>query len=163
MKIDKRVQKKINFDEIPTSKIIKEATKHFSKGGEMEDESVVSKNVVEDVQKKFENLIQSFFGNNNNNEQPQEPQTQTQPQEEIPIPNVDQDSLENLVSIGFPEVACKKALILTNGNCEEALEWMLQHSGDEDFNQPITQRQLRGLGLGDKRKNTNGIYLIYLK
>ena len=45
---------------------------------------------------------------------------------------------------------------IKSGNAEEAMEWILEHSEDADFNEPITQRQLRGLGLGRRggRRNT---------
>ena len=110
IKIERRKQQMMKEEEVPTMNTIKEATIHFKKEGEESEDNTVSKNIVEDVQKKLENLISSFFGQNNeeqpenaNQQEQQEQQQEQQEEQEIPIPEVDQDSLENLVSIGFPE------------------------------------------------------------
>jgi len=99
------------------------------------------------VQSKLQNLIDSFF-----KPQKEEQADEEGEGEEVPVPEVDPVSLQSLTNMGFPDVACKKALILHNGNAEQSMEWILEHSEDADFNEPITQRQLRGLGLGGRRQ-----------
>jgi len=47
--------------------------------------------------------------------------------------------LEQLKSMGFPEIRCIKALMNTgNSNADEAMNWLLNHMEDVDIDEPIT-------------------------
>lgn len=52
-------------------------------------------------------------------------------------------SLKYLTDMGFPESRCKKALLLNNMDVEASLGWILDHMGDEDVDDPLTDDQLR--------------------
>jgi ubiquitin carboxyl-terminal hydrolase 5/13 len=45
-------------------------------------------------------------------------------------PKVDREALEQLMSMGFPEIRCKKALLATNQQVESALNWLFEHNDD---------------------------------
>ena len=55
-----------------------------------------------------------------------------------------------LVSMGFQENGCKRAALATgNSNAEAAMEWVLSHMEDPDFNDPLpggTQQRTQLLG-----------------
>jgi ubiquitin carboxyl-terminal hydrolase 5/13 len=49
----------------------------------------------------------------------------------------DQEIVSSLVSMGFSENGCRKAAIATKNNgTEAAMNWVLEHMGDPDFNDP---------------------------
>ena len=53
-----------------------------------------------------------------------------------PVP--DEAIVRQLVDMGFGENGCKRAALATNNtSAEAAMEWVLQHMGDPDFNDPI--------------------------
>ena len=116
-------------EKAPTLETIKEATKHFKKVGEEENESLApSASIAQDVQSKLETLINSIFNPRENNPQPSpsspNPNASSsavgegeggeggEGEEEIETPQVDPASLQSLTMMGFPENACRKALIL---------------------------------------------------
>eukprot|EP00960_Hanusia_phi_P028597 747500-Hanusia_phi.AAC.1 len=54
-----------------------------------------------------------------------------------PVP--DEAIVRQLVDMGFGENGCKRAALATNNaSAEAAMEWVLQHMGDPDFNEPIS-------------------------
>lgn len=55
-----------------------------------------------------------------------------------PSPVLDQDVLKQLVDMGFPPEACKKAVYFTdNKGLEPATNWVMDHIGDSDFADPF--------------------------
>nr|CCA21701.1 ubiquitin carboxylterminal hydrolase putative [Albugo laibachii Nc14]CCA21876.1 ubiquitin carboxylterminal hydrolase putative [Albugo laibachii Nc14] len=51
----------------------------------------------------------------------------------------DENLVAQLVSMGFSENGCKKAVIATsNGSAEAAMEWILTHMEDDNFNDDMT-------------------------
>ncbi|EMS64663.1 Ubiquitin carboxyl-terminal hydrolase 14 [Triticum urartu] len=55
-------------------------------------------------------------------------------------PVADEDIVSQLANIGFNYFACQKAAINTsNAGIEEAMNWLLSHTGDPDINEPISQ------------------------
>ncbi|XP_072015842.1 ubiquitin-associated domain-containing protein 1-like [Amphiura filiformis] len=62
--------------------------------------------------------------------------------EKARIPMVDPEGLKQLRDMGFPEIAARKALAANEMKVEAAMEWLLQHSGDEDYNEPLPLDQV---------------------
>lgn len=60
-------------------------------------------------------------------------------------PAVDQGLLQQLKDMGFAEGRAKKALLLTGMNSQAAMEWLLEHEGDPNIDEPLSQEQLRQL------------------
>ncbi|KDR23210.1 ubiquitin carboxyl-terminal hydrolase 5 [Zootermopsis nevadensis] len=55
-----------------------------------------------------------------------------------PPPVLDQEVLKQLVDMGFPPEACKKAVYFTdNKGLEPATNWIMDHIGDSDFANPF--------------------------
>lgn len=55
-----------------------------------------------------------------------------------PSPVLDQDVLKQLMDMGFPPEACKKAVYFTdNKGLEPATNWVMDHIGDSDFADPF--------------------------
>lgn len=55
-----------------------------------------------------------------------------------PSPVLDQEVLKELVDMGFPPEACKKAVYFTdNKGLEPATNWVMDHIGDSDFADPF--------------------------
>lgn len=72
--------------------------------------------------------------------------TGQQPNEELlpdldkapPQPEMDPNVIAQLVDMGFPIEACKRAVFFTkNAGLEIATEWIMQHIGDSDFGDPF--------------------------
>lgn len=54
-------------------------------------------------------------------------------------PKINQQDLENLLSMGFPKVRCERAIFETgNSGTEAAMNWLLEHSEDPDIDIPLT-------------------------
>jgi ubiquitin carboxyl-terminal hydrolase 5/13 len=53
-------------------------------------------------------------------------------------PKVDQESLNQLLQMGFPEPRCIKALSKNNNNLEAAMNWLFEHMDDADIDIPDT-------------------------
>ncbi len=50
-------------------------------------------------------------------------------------PVIDEMALNQLLSMGFPEIRCKKALIATrNTGAENAMNWLFEHMDDPGIN-----------------------------
>ncbi|KAK2762831.1 hypothetical protein FQN54_001006 [Arachnomyces sp. PD_36] len=66
----------------------------------------------------------------------------------------DQAALSQLVSMGFPQVRCEKALQATgNSNPEAAMEWLFAHMDDPDIDVPMNASgATTGAGDGDGEK-----------
>mmetsp|Transcript_9186 Transcript_9186/g.28164 ORF Transcript_9186/g.28164 Transcript_9186/m.28164 type:complete len:282 (-) Transcript_9186:888-1733(-) len=59
------------------------------------------------------------------------------PAEEMVEPKVDEELLEKVLAMGFPELRARKALLSGARNAESALEWCLAHESDADIDAPI--------------------------
>ena len=44
------------------------------------------------------------------------------------------EKMENLIEMGFPVNACKRAMYFCDGNIEAAMEWLCSHMDDPDYN-----------------------------
>ncbi|PTU20180.1 hypothetical protein P175DRAFT_0481218 [Aspergillus ochraceoroseus IBT 24754] len=56
-----------------------------------------------------------------------------------------QEILNQLLSMGFPQVRCEKALCFTgNSDAEAAMNWLLSHMDDPDIDEPINVKQRTG-------------------
>ncbi|KAJ3293305.1 hypothetical protein HK104_004606 [Borealophlyctis nickersoniae] len=65
-------------------------------------------------------------------------------------PSVDQMALEQLMSMGFGEVRCTKALIATGNNgADVAMNWLFEHMEDPDIDTPIQQASAGGGGASE--------------
>ena len=58
-------------------------------------------------------------------------------EEELVLPMVDEKLLEDVKSMGFPELRARKALMAGSKNVESALDWLLNHENDGDIDEPI--------------------------
>jgi len=56
----------------------------------------------------------------------------------IPVPEQD---LQTLMSMGFPEWRCRKALLLNIFNADMALEWLLNQSNNPQADDPFTEEE----------------------
>ncbi|KAJ1921428.1 ubiquitin C-terminal hydrolase Ubp14 [Mycoemilia scoparia] len=66
---------------------------------------------------------------------PEDSQPQQAP--EPPKAEIDEAALAEIMSMGFPEVRCRKALIKTNNTgSEAALNWLFEHMDDPDIDVP---------------------------
>lgn len=72
--------------------------------------------------------------------------TGLQPNEELlpeadvlpPQPAFDEGVMQQLIEMGFPIEACKRALFFTkNSGMESATQWIMEHIGDNDFGDPF--------------------------
>eukprot|EP01026_Neomeris_dumetosa_P037322 TRINITY_DN3020_c0_g1_i1.p1 TRINITY_DN3020_c0_g1~~TRINITY_DN3020_c0_g1_i1.p1 ORF type:complete len:892 (-),score=138.68 TRINITY_DN3020_c0_g1_i1:1653-3944(-) len=75
-------------------------------------------------------------------DEPQQQQVSNSTQANINLPQVDESVVQHLMDIGFPENGCRRAVI-TTGNCgvEAAMNWILEHQDDPNFNTPIEASQ----------------------
>ncbi|XP_065916525.1 ubiquitin-associated domain-containing protein 1-like [Dysidea avara] len=51
---------------------------------------------------------------------------------------IDQAALDQLMEMGFTDHRAKKALLLNNMSCLQAMEWLIQHQNDSDIDDPIS-------------------------
>jgi ubiquitin carboxyl-terminal hydrolase 5/13 len=58
---------------------------------------------------------------------------------QAPAATVDEGLLAQLMSMGFSEFGCRRALIATSNDYAAAAEWIFGHMEDADFNEPLTQ------------------------
>ena len=58
--------------------------------------------------------------------------------EVLVLPMVDERLLEDVKSMGFPELRARKALMAGSKNVETALDWLLNHEGDSNIDEAIT-------------------------
>jgi len=56
----------------------------------------------------------------------------------IPIPEINQEALQQLLSMGFSEERSKKALLLNKMKMDAAMEWLFSHDNDPDIDTPLT-------------------------
>ena len=70
--------------------------------------------------------------------------------EDDDIEDVDPDALQQLVDMGFQANRANKALILTRGNTQLAMDWLLEHERDPDIDEPLTIEQIDRLRAGDE-------------
>jgi len=79
--------------------------------------------------------------------------------EDIEI-NVDPLCLQKLLDMGFEEVRSRKALLLSKMIPMRAMEWLLEHSNDEDIDKPLTSDEINTLAAENnpnvKRKRVPG-------
>jgi hypothetical protein len=62
---------------------------------------------------------------------------------------VDPDSLQQLMDMGFPANRANKALIITRGNTQLAMDWLLEHERDPDIDEPLTLEQIDRIHAGE--------------
>ncbi|CAJ0638478.1 14343_t:CDS:10 [Entrophospora sp. SA101] len=54
-------------------------------------------------------------------------------------PSINESDLNQLLLMGFPEIRCKKALIVTGNNgADVAMNWLFEHMDDPDIDIPMT-------------------------
>eukprot|EP01102_Stenamoeba_stenopodia_P018013 TRINITY_DN6552_c0_g2_i2.p1 TRINITY_DN6552_c0_g2~~TRINITY_DN6552_c0_g2_i2.p1 ORF type:complete len:313 (+),score=62.47 TRINITY_DN6552_c0_g2_i2:214-1152(+) len=76
---------------------------------------------------------------------------QTRQPAPAPAPTVDpltqckDEDVQILLSMGFPELRCRKALVLNNHDVNAASEWLLEHIADPQVDAPLTSSQQRAL------------------
>jgi len=58
-----------------------------------------------------------------------------------PAPSIDENLVNQLVEMGYPYHASRKALYHTSQQLEAALEWLMTHVGDLDFDSPLVVDQ----------------------
>jgi len=68
-----------------------------------------------------------------------------QPRQQAPLPQPDPEAMTELMSMGFPEVRCKKALLLNGNNVEAAIEWIFTNQDSPDVDEPLTSFQIARL------------------
>ena len=56
---------------------------------------------------------------------------------------LDPEKVNMLLDMGFTEGRVRRALTLCYSDTEEALNWLLMHTDDEDADLPLTQREVR--------------------
>ncbi|KAI8916098.1 hypothetical protein EDD86DRAFT_244052 [Gorgonomyces haynaldii] len=62
-------------------------------------------------------------------------------QQEQEQPQFDQATLDTLLSMGFPENRCKKAILKTgNAGADAAMNWLFEHMEDPDIDAPLEQQ-----------------------
>lgn len=62
-----------------------------------------------------------------------------------PPPPCNEEVVSQLTIMGFPETACRKAVIKTNNaGAEPAMEWLMMHMDDPDFAEPIQSTSTSG-------------------
>jgi hypothetical protein len=62
---------------------------------------------------------------------------------------VDPDSLQQLMDMGFPANRATKALIINRGNTQLAMDWLLEHERDPDIDEPLTLEQIDRIHAGE--------------
>eukprot|EP01065_Artemidia_motanka_P021747 TRINITY_DN25_c0_g1_i1.p1 TRINITY_DN25_c0_g1~~TRINITY_DN25_c0_g1_i1.p1 ORF type:complete len:872 (+),score=253.43 TRINITY_DN25_c0_g1_i1:91-2616(+) len=73
------------------------------------------------------------------------PEAEDKPKDEKPKIVPDEMLVAQLISMGFGENGCKKACIACNNSgAEAAMEWVMTHMGDPDFNDPIAEQPPAG-------------------
>ncbi|XP_046993258.1 ubiquitin carboxyl-terminal hydrolase 5 [Schistocerca americana] len=70
------------------------------------------------------------------------PQPDEEPLPEAPatieMPPLDENLISQLVDMGFPPEACKRAVYFTDGaGLDQATNWLMSHIGDSDFSDPF--------------------------
>jgi hypothetical protein len=66
------------------------------------------------------------------------------------LEDVDPDALQQLMDMGFQANRANKALIITRGNTQMAMDWLLEHERDPDIDEPLTLEQIDRLRAGDE-------------
>lgn len=73
----------------------------------------------------------------------------TQPAATSSEPTFDPVALEQLMSMGFPEIRCKRALMKTGHNgAEVAMNWLFEHMEDPDIDAPLETSSNANAGAG---------------
>ncbi len=64
---------------------------------------------------------------------------------DVASPSLDAAVVAQLMDMGFPQDACKKAVYLTkNSGAEQAMSWIMEHMEDQDFSSPHPDLSTRG-------------------
>jgi len=61
--------------------------------------------------------------------------------------HIPEENLQMLISMGFPEGRCRKALLLNRLDVSAATDWLIEHIEDPEADTPLTQQELSRLGL----------------
>lgn len=66
-------------------------------------------------------------------------------------PPIDENVLRQLVEMGFPQEACKRAIYITkNTGIDNATQWIMEHIGDADFSAPFIPPGTEGTNVAFK-------------
>ncbi|CBF79349.1 hypothetical protein AN7422.2 [Aspergillus nidulans FGSC A4] len=64
---------------------------------------------------------------------------------------VNMDTLNQLLAMGFPRVRCEKALYSTgNSDAEAAMNWLLSHMDDPDIDEPVHKKRVSEFGANEQ-------------
>jgi len=135
---------------VPTKSIILEYTSYGKTIKPMKPASTPT-NAISQLRNQLQDLMGSLVGlgansgptTNEPTNAPAEEETEGE-EEQGPITvEVDADALKHLQEMGFPEGRSKKALLLNRMNPALAMEWLLEHDGDADIDEPLNPQQLR--------------------
>ena len=55
------------------------------------------------------------------------------------------EALQQLIDMGFPENRARKALQINRGDAQLGMDWLLEHEGDADIDEPLSDEDLRML------------------
>eukprot|EP01062_Namystynia_karyoxenos_P052127 TRINITY_DN4141_c4_g1_i1.p1 TRINITY_DN4141_c4_g1~~TRINITY_DN4141_c4_g1_i1.p1 ORF type:complete len:868 (+),score=375.79 TRINITY_DN4141_c4_g1_i1:93-2606(+) len=76
-------------------------------------------------------------------------------------PEPDPAIVAQLMGMGFGENGCKKACLATkNSGVEAAMEWVMQHMGDDNFNDPVPQEAPSGGGGGGGHADPEAVSML---
>uniref|UniRef100_A0A7S4V093 UBA domain-containing protein n=1 Tax=Guillardia theta TaxID=55529 RepID=A0A7S4V093_GUITH len=67
----------------------------------------------------------------------------------------DNESLQQLLDMGFPENRARRAIAICGGNVQRSMEWLLEHEGDPGVDEPMSEDELRSLARS-RREEVNG-------
>lgn len=91
-----------------------------------------NKGVAEAQEWAFQHMEDSNF-----NEEIKDEEDEEAAKEVKKVVEVDESVVATLVNMGFSEVGCRRACMATNNSADASMEWILEHMGDEDFNDPL--------------------------
>eukprot|EP01095_Lingulamoeba_sp_RSL-Kostka_P002907 TRINITY_DN13824_c0_g1_i1.p1 TRINITY_DN13824_c0_g1~~TRINITY_DN13824_c0_g1_i1.p1 ORF type:complete len:348 (+),score=108.76 TRINITY_DN13824_c0_g1_i1:43-1086(+) len=92
-----------------------------------------------------ENIGEQSSSSNSNSNMEEENNEENEEISEEEMPTVEENALEQLMSMGFPENRAKKALILCKNNIDASLNWLIKHQNDPNIDVPIANNVLRRL------------------
>lgn len=128
---------KSNSYQVPDLKVVKKLTAKLEAGKVKEQSASLSPLALDfnsELRRILISLIDSSVLLQSVNE---DKESDSSGQEEDLQPNVDHAILKQLTDMGFKETRAKKALILNRMSPMLAMEWLLQHEGDADIDEPL--------------------------
>ncbi|KAK0556594.1 ubiquitin C-terminal hydrolase Ubp14 [Tilletia horrida] len=84
--------------------------------------------------------LDKYIGRGKQEDEEELPEDEQQ-QEAAAAPTINEEALASLLSFGFPEIRCKRALLATGNaaNPEIALNWLMEHMEDPDIDAPLRE------------------------